>query len=511
MSVTSVNVHTSPPQVSTPATGRPWLPVLLSGLLLAVVRALTLPRSLWEYDEHLFASAIRRFEPLIHHPHPPGYPLLVGLGKALDLVFHDPFRSLVALSLVSSLVGFPALYAALRRLLGREDAGAAHTALFAALLFHLSPAMLVQSTLALSDPPAVMFLSLALLGAARVLDDAGDPSRGATASALLLGLASSAAVGCRPQLAIAVLPMLAVVAWEDRRRRITLLTWASFAALAVAWLVPLIVKTGGWSSFLQYQLSQIASVAANDAGASRAHRGALSIVAHFVANPWGPRALALPLLILAAYGIVLLVRSRRRAVLPLLVFSALYVLTCIAGMDPADGTRYALPALPALALGMVIGLRALAERVGKPALYWIAVVAVIAFSAVYAWPVLAPRAQGPSPPAQAEAWLVAHVPPQTMVMVSPELRAHADYALARFDHALVGDDERCRERQPGAPVYLFVEGASGDPRAIVFGWPPSDAYRRLTRNHYRVVSLVPQGPGPCGGERHHRRRRGPSG
>src|SRR5262249_33584009 len=146
------------------------------------------------------------------------------------------------------------------------------------------------------------------------------------------------------------------------------------------------------------------------------------------------------------------------ATLPLFVLALLHLLLCFVAMDPADGTRYALPALPALALGIVAGCHALAERWRRPALGWLAVAAVIVGSAVYAWPVLAARAAGPSPPAQAARWASAHFPRGTMVMVSPELRAHADYELAAFDHALVGDEERCRERQPGAPVWLFVEG-----------------------------------------------------
>ena len=92
--------------------------------LLVMVRALTLPGSLWELDEMLFALSLERFEPLAHHPHPPGYPLLVGLGNLFQLVFGDPFRSLVALSFLSSLISYPALVAAFRRIAGEERVAA---------------------------------------------------------------------------------------------------------------------------------------------------------------------------------------------------------------------------------------------------------------------------------------------------------------------------------------------------------------------------------------------------
>ncbi len=94
-------------------------PVSLAGFgLLVAVRALTLPRSLWEMDEFLFSGAIGRFEPLQHRPHPPGYPLTVGLGKLFALVFPSHFVSLVALAVVSSLVGYWALVSAFRRISG---------------------------------------------------------------------------------------------------------------------------------------------------------------------------------------------------------------------------------------------------------------------------------------------------------------------------------------------------------------------------------------------------------
>src|SRR5215218_6279299 len=104
------------------STDRPSRRITLAALagfaLVLLVRLLTLPRSLWEMDEVLFARAVERFEPLTHRPHPPGYPVVVGLGKLLNLVFHDPFTSLVALSLISSLAGYWALVVAFRRIAG---------------------------------------------------------------------------------------------------------------------------------------------------------------------------------------------------------------------------------------------------------------------------------------------------------------------------------------------------------------------------------------------------------
>ena len=45
------------------------------------------------------------------------------------------------------------------------------------------------------------------------------------------------------------------------------------------------------------------------------------------------------------------------------------------------------------------------------------------------------------------------------------------------------------------PLYAFGHGADQIEDAAEFSWPYSDAFARLTRNHYRVVSLAPIAPG----------------
>ena len=237
---------------------------LVGFALLILARALTLPRSLWEMDGLLFSGAVGRFEPLQHRPHPPGYPLTVGLGKLFALVFENHFVSLVALAVVSSLVGYWALVAAFRRIAGGPPGSSERVAVAGALLFQLSPVMLVQGPLPMSDPPALMFIALALAAAAVLRDGGG------TRAAIGLGAAASAAIGCRPQLAVAVLPLLAVALWQapDRRRRAQAL--AAFTLTSLVWFVPLVVATGGPRGFLAYELKQAAYVAVHDSDTSRA-------------------------------------------------------------------------------------------------------------------------------------------------------------------------------------------------------------------------------------------------
>lgn len=445
--------------------------------LVAVVRAFTLPESLWELDEALFARAIVEFEPLIHRPHPPGYPLLTGLGKLLDLVFRDPFTSLVALAFVSSLVGYAALVAAFRRI-----GGSLRVAVAGALLFHLSPVMLVQGPLPMSDPPALMFIALALWAGALLSQGGG------RVPALALGACASAAVGCRPQLALCVLPMLAVALWQTPgwRRRGEVL--GAFTLVSLAWFIPLAVETEGLRGFLDYQLRQASYVAEHDATTSRGGRELFHIAAVFIAHPWGPKWLAGPVLLLALAGAVRL-RRKVRPVLPLAVLAGTQLLVCLLVMDPADGVRYALPAVLGVAFLAAEGL----PRRAAPA--WVLASAVLIASAACAWPVLRVRSTADSPPFRAAEWVRKNLPRTATILVSHEMEAQASYLLGDRDLVPVNEGLSRAARRPWTPLYLLAEGESTWPGAVTFRWPDSDAYRRLTRNHYRVVSLSPIPPG----------------
>src|ERR1043166_5255667 len=122
-----------------------------------LVRIFTAPRTPWENDEFLFAEAVRNFDPSRYHPHPPGFPLFVLLGKAFAVVTGDPWRALVVLNIVLAPIAFIALTRALRNWTGDAQVSVA-----ASLIYFLSAAMLVHGPLALSDAAAMAFVCLAL-------------------------------------------------------------------------------------------------------------------------------------------------------------------------------------------------------------------------------------------------------------------------------------------------------------------------------------------------------------
>ncbi|HVT45209.1 MAG TPA: hypothetical protein VMT00_12565 [Thermoanaerobaculia bacterium] len=456
--------------------------LLLSILLVSALYWWFRPRTLWEFDEPLFVSAVMAYDPLEHHPPPPGYPLLIGLAKLLALLL-DPFDALVALSLISSMIGFAALAIAFGNITSSRTTGIA-----GALLFYLSPSMLVHGALPVSDATGIAFLAVALAFASRL--GAASPPR----TALLFGLFASAAVGCRPQLSIIVLPLLAVsllqpISWLDRLR-----IAGCFTLVSAGWLIPLLIETGGISGLIRFELGQAAYFAAHDADISRSGRSIASIVVRFVAHPWGDKFLSLPLLAAAALGVVGLVRTRLRGVIPIGTAALVYLLFAIAMMDPADGVRYALPSSLALALfaahglAMISGSTSRIDRRQHPAVVLAALYGVASFA--YTVPLLSQRSSGPSPPVAAARYAEDHLPPRTVILHELPLWPHATLLLRQFESRRIEEGLREYADRVDVPVYLYADGGNRLRRGWTFSWKESDAYGKLTRGHYRVVSLI---------------------
>ncbi len=330
-----------------------------------------------------------------------------------------------------------------------------------------------------------MFIALALAAAAALRE------KGGTWAALGLGAAASAAIGCRPQLALAVLPMLGVALWQepDRRRRDQVL--AAFTVTSLLWFVPLVVAAGGPRSFLAYEMKQAAYVAVHDANTSRAGESKLALLTRFLAHPWGTKWLSLPVLALAVIGIVVLARRRRGAALPLAVLAAAQLAVCLLFLDPADGVRYALPVVLGTAFVAVVGSEAAARRARVPAAAWVVPALVVVGGAIYAGPLLAARSTSLSPPLQATVWARRHLPAGAGILVQDDLAPHAHFLLRGFDLSPIDAGLQTYARRPYAPLWLLAEGETKWPGAVTFRWPETDAYGKLTRNHYRVISLSP--------------------
>ncbi|HSN68709.1 MAG TPA: hypothetical protein VLV48_05655, partial [Thermoanaerobaculia bacterium] len=312
----------------------PWemaLGLLVVAFLLIWFRPLT-P---WEFDETLFTIAVTEWNPLIHQPPPPGYPLLIGVAGIVAPLAPSPFAALVAMSIAGSILGFVALSRAFALLCGSAAGGAA-----GALLFYLSPVMLVHGSLAMSDPPALAFFAAALLWSFRLAErrtDHGLPDL------LIFGAAAAASIGFRPQFSLALLPLLLFVlswlrSWKDRA-----IVLATFGIVCLLWMAPLVASFGGVARFIAWERGQAAYFARHDAGLSRGPYETLMVAVRFIAHPWGMKWLAVPIGVLAVAGAVRLALRRERRLIPLALAGVPYLVFALLTMDPADAARYIIP------------------------------------------------------------------------------------------------------------------------------------------------------------------------
>lgn len=464
-----------------------WPRLLVAAILLAV-SVWSLPLTLWEYDEPLFSSAVLDYEPLLHHPPPPGYPIYIGLAKAVGLLAGDPFRALTVLSIIGSIVAFFFFADAFGRLAGDRLTGT-----LAASLFYASPVMLVHANVAMSDPVALALLAATIWSGARLLELRNHPDGSAAWSrrAIVFAALASASCGCRPQFSIIVVPLFFAVLLFARRARAALVAIATFTIVSLVWLAPLVIETGGIAGFLKFETGQAGYLAAHDADVSRSGRTFVDVVLRFVAHPWGQKFSSFPLLALAGLGFAGLLLSRWMLVAPFVLAATFYLGFALAYMDPADGARYSIPSTLFVAFYAASGLVAVASRMRMRWSAAIAVAIVAAVSFAYVSSILLQRRSIPSPPAQAVAWIRANVPAGGRVLYELAMRPIADYTLA--DYRPVSVDRGLPEiaTRPDVPAVILADGGNEDPAARTFQWSYSDAYGKITRAHYRVVSVVP--------------------
>ena len=431
-----------------------------------------MPKSAWEFDEVLFFHGVERYDPIEHHPPPPGYPVFMAAGKLVRLIVPTDFRALRLLSLIASAIAFVLFALAFGRIAGNETAGIA-----GAFLFYFSPTLLVHSTTPMSDAGALALLAAALY---------------CMRSPALFAAFCALSIGWRIQFMIFVLPLffaalLFLPGWRPRVRALMV-----FTLVCLLWFVPLMASVGGFEELIRFETKQAGYLTQHDADVSRSGWTLPQLALRFVAHPWGTKLASFPLLVVAGIGAGVLVRRRRAEALPLAIAGATYLGVALAVMDPADGVRYAIPSVLVVGAAAGVGAVWVAQRMRVP------IAALLALfgcgSLVYVSSILAQRRSTDSPPVQAANFARGHYAPNAVALYELPLWPHATYFLRDFEpHRLDDGLARFYERSD-VPLFLYADGASREAGATTFRWQPSDAYSKLTRNHYRVVSIVPIPP-----------------
>jgi hypothetical protein len=298
--------------------------------------------SLEDIDSINFALGLRHFDPALHQPHPPGYPVYMLLGHiSLPIVERvmsatgvpAEARALAIWSAIGGAVCILAAWWLFRAVAERANpnssgVGSWKLEVWAVLLLAASPIFWMTGLRPMSDMPG---LALAIGAQALMLR-----SR-VTGGALLAGIAT----GIRVQSAVLTLPVLALVIAENRRFTKPL---AAFVMGCLAWGIPLVIASGGITAYLAALHTQ----AAEDFSwvdmlwSNPTPRHIAIGLYQALVLPWHSIPLALAVGVAAVIGLlVTLLREWRVALLLLAAFAPYFIFHLL--FQQLDTTRYALP------------------------------------------------------------------------------------------------------------------------------------------------------------------------
>lgn len=460
---------------------RPRLDLALSFALLAAVglsRVAAFPASIWEQDEAYFTAAVVQLDVAERHPHPPWFPLWIGLAALLHGCGLAPATALQAISFGFAVWLPLPLVALWRRLLPGSGAAAA-----AAVLFLVTPVAWLLAARAFTGTAATALMVAALACWLPTGTGSWRPATGSAAAAL--------AVLVRPHFA-APLVVAAVIVLSCRRGA----SWRSVVlpgvGIVLAGGIVFAAAAGGLEGLRQSLIAH--------AHYHFAHLGEadLGLAGSGLARGLGHPALALGWLGAALVGAVRLLRRRSSREAAIVVVGALLALLAVVlGLSNPAHARYWVPVL-ALSAGLVV---AAIEPLHATLCWFVVGVAVVA-SAAWVVPALPAYRSELSPPLAALRYAAGLAADRhALLVVDRTLVAFVDAerALGRlegplmFDHVLVSGlvPPRAAERV----VAVFDRGHNqlldGGERIRVFRCP-SPVLRRLGQDRFLDVTVVDQ-------------------
>ncbi len=360
----------------------PWL-LLAASVAVLLSRALFLPPTLEDIDSVNFALALERFDPRLHQPHPPGYPVYVLLARVVHAVIPDPPRALGLLSALAQAALVLPLFALFSRLSSTPGRAALST-----LLVLCCPILWFNGARPMSDSVGLLFVisSQALL--LRSLDKVTT----LPAASLVAGLA----LGVRLQTGALTIPLWLFAVARTRKWR------APVAALAggiLLWGIPLVIASGGPAEYARAFAQTMGDAAGSEPVmvGFTLNRAARALVKVAIA-PWVSPILGGFVTTVAGIGFLAVAR-RRPATLALASLAFVPYLIIHTLVQQVETVRYSLPYVPWIAWLTVEGLGFLGEHVRSPVHLERAIVGgVVTASAALTFPALALYHVWTSPP-----------------------------------------------------------------------------------------------------------------
>jgi 4-amino-4-deoxy-L-arabinose transferase-like glycosyltransferase len=221
-----------------------WIVV---ALFFSITRILPTPEY-FSIDNVNLALALERFDPRVHQPQPPGYPLFVAFSTLVNSLVADARTTFAIVSFVVCGLCVPLIFALARRMFSLWVAKAA------TLLFVVNPVFWYGGLNGPLRPNLALFSLVAAYCAWRAWQG---ERRFVAWGALGIGVGS----GFRPEILVNTFPLWVASAWLGTRSVRTLLTGLLVMAAGVlTWFSMLVVAVGGpgplWTLMSAYAVEQ---------------------------------------------------------------------------------------------------------------------------------------------------------------------------------------------------------------------------------------------------------------
>ena len=361
-----------------PLTRRQRAIVASLALFCAATRFLAMARSLWDWDEALFTMAMADYDVTMHHPHPPGFPVYIGMAKVMRLIIADDFRALQSVNLIAAVLLFPAMFLFARELRLRFS-----TAASAATLFAFFPNVWFFGGGAFSDIPSIVLVLFAVAFLLRGIRDRNAYFLGT----LLLALA----IGIRPQnLLIGLVPGFLAT----RKRR----WWEILVALLIGVVVvsaafgSAIHATGSLKEYTRMVREHSDYISRVDSFRAEARPPLWRIFDRFFVKQYQSPILNIIASLFVVISLVGAVRERSRVLLlNLLTFGAFAIFAWLM-LDRFSISRFSIGYQPMFAVFVADGIARVARR-----REWMLSAALVTAFIVYTFPALTPVRNEASP------------------------------------------------------------------------------------------------------------------
>lgn len=461
--------------------------VIAALVVCAATRFLAMARSLWDWDEALFLLSLRDYDVTQHHPHPPGFPVYIGLAKLARFIITDDFRALQSINLLAAVLVFPAMFLFARELRLRFS-----TSLVAASLFAFFPNVWFFGGGAFSDVPSIVLVLFAVTCLLRGIRDA----RYYFLGTFLLALA----IGIRPQnFLIGLVPGLLAT-----RRRSPLQILGAFllgvTIVAVAF-GGAIHATGSAENYLRVVREHGDYISRVDSWRSDIRPPMLRLFDRFFIKQYQSPALSILATLFVIASIVGSIRERSRAMLLNLLTFAPFALLAWFMLDRYSISRFSIGYQPMFAVFLADGIRRTAlwfakrsdrqELAVREARFELGIAAVVvAASIVYTFPALRPVRTEIAPSVLAATAVTKHLDPKRdQLFVGHTMSKFVDLLAPGLPYIRVIDDRALPLATRGRP-WLLAEITKTDAKGFVFHRERGHLWN-IARRHYFDIKLAP--------------------